>query len=201
MPPDAQPSVPRTPGRAGRPRRSDVEARLSTAVLSLLRSGGPGTVTMEAVAAESGVAKTTIYRRYANRAELMATVLTNAVGVPEALPEGSVREKIRFALREAWHQMTDVLGAGGLSAIVMDADPEFTELFRAALRPYDAALAAAIKADAQAGLLRPAVDADGMVTLFLGAYLGELVRRGRVDEGWLDRCLEIMWDALAPTNG
>ena len=195
-------STPPTPSphRGGRPRRADVESRLSAAALRLLRERGPAAVTVEAVAAESGLAKTTIYRRYANRAELLEAVLSSSVGDPEALPDGSVRDKIRFALREVWRQMADVLGPGGLGAIVMDADPQFTQLFRAALAPYDAALVARIEADRTAGLLRPDVDADGVVSLFLGAYLGELVRRGGVDEEWLDRCLEMMWRTLAPAG-
>jgi AcrR family transcriptional regulator len=183
--------------RPGRPRRPDVDLRLQSAVLSLLREGGPAAVTVEAVARRSGVAKTTVYRRHADRAELLTSVLDNAIGTPELPPDGTVREKIRFALQEAWRQMADVLGPGGLAAIVMDSDPEFTELFRAALRPYDSALVSLIREDARAGLLRADVDADGVVSLFLGAYLGEQVRRGRVDREWIDRCLDMMWLILA----
>jgi len=173
-----------------------VDARLESAVLSLLHGGGPAAVTMEAVAAESGVAKTTIYRRFANRAELLEKVLSTTIGQPGPVPEGSVRDKIRFALDRAWTQMTDILGPGGLAAIVMDADPEFTELFRQTLRPYDDALVARIREDAHAGLLRSDVDADGVVSLFVGAYLGELVRRGQVDDDWMDRSLDLIWAIL-----
>ena len=182
--------------RPGRPREAQVDRRLEAATLSLLRRGGPDAVTVEAVAQESGVAKTTIYRRYADRTELLTTVLRHAIGTPEVPPDGTVRDKIRFALREVWRQMSDVLGPGGLGAILRDADPQFTELFRAALRPYSQALVARIEEDVRAGLLRADVDADGAVSLFLGAYLGELVRRGRVDDDWLDRCLDMMWLVL-----
>jgi AcrR family transcriptional regulator len=173
---------------------------LESAVLALVRSGGPDAVNVEAVAAASGVAKTTIYRRYANRTELLKTVLENAIEKPERLADGSVRDKIRYALEQAWRHMADVLGPGGLSAIVLDADPRFTRLFRAALRPYEDALVAEIREDVDKGLLRPDVDADGVVSLFLGAYLGELIRRGTVDESWMERCLDMIWGLLAPTK-
>jgi hypothetical protein len=78
----------------------------------------------------------------------------------------------------------------------MDSDPEFTELFRATLRPYDEALADRIREDARAGLIRADVDAEAVVSLFVGAYLGELVRHGLVDDRWLDRCLDLLWAAL-----
>ena len=90
----------------------------------------------------------------------------------------------------------------GLAAIVGNSDPEFTGLFRAALRPYDKALVARIKDDAGAGRLRRDLDADGVVSLMFGAYLGELVRRGRVTSGWLDRSMEMIWTVMtSPDTG
>ena len=153
-------------------------------------------MTMEGVAARSGVAKTSIYRRYPNRGELLTAVLTNAIGVPQVPREGTVRDKIRFALVQAWHQMGDVLGPGGLAAIVSDQDPEFSEVFRAALRPYVDSLVERIRGDSDAGRLRPELDADGVVSLMIGAYLGELVRRGRVEPDWLDRTMEMLWTVM-----
>jgi len=189
-----------SPIARGRPRSSDLDARIHEATLELLRSGGPRAVTVEAVAATSGVAKTTIYRRHPHRTALLSAVLTSAIGAPHPPPDGDSRAKVRWSLQDAWHQMADVLGPGGLAAIVGGTDPEFTALFRAALTPYDDALTELIAADADAGLLRPDLDADAAVSLFLGAYLGEMVRRGRVGDDWLDRFLDLMWPALAPSQ-
>jgi hypothetical protein len=129
----------------------------------------------------------------------LTAVLSNAIGVPQVPREGTVRDKIRMALGEAWRQMEEVLGPGGLAAIVGNSDPEFTELFRAALRPYADALVKRIRKDSRAGLLRPGLDADGVVSLMIGAYLGELVRRGRVKRDWLDRSMEMIWTMMAQT--
>jgi AcrR family transcriptional regulator len=156
---------------------------------------------MEGVATHAGVAKTSIYRRHANRGAMLTAVLRDAIGVPEVPREGTVREKIRIALDQAWRQMTDVLGPGGLAAIVGNSDPEFTELFREALRPYDDALVTRIRDDAKAGRLRRNLDADGVVSLMFGAYLGELIRRGRVEPGWLDRSMEMIWSVMASRRG
>ena len=185
---------------AGRPRQSDLDVRIADAALALLRERGPSAVTMEGVAARAGIAKTSVYRRHHNRGELVTAVLKDAIGKPEVPREGTVREKIRTTLGQAWRQMTDVLGPGGLAALVGGSDPEFTRLFRAALRPYDKALVARIRDDAGAGRLREDLDADGVVSLMFGAYLGELVRRGRVSPGWLDRSMEMIWSVMAATD-
>ena len=175
-----------------------MDQRLQAAVLALLRDGGPGAVTMDRVAATSGVAKTTIYRRHPNRGELLTAVLSAAIGLPDVPDEGDVRDKIRYALEQAWHQMGGVLGPGGLAAIVGDSDPEFTELFRAALQPYVDNLVRRIREDVDAGLLREGLDAEGVVSLLVGAYLGELVRHGEVSPEWMDRALELLWVLMAP---
>lgn len=187
-----------SPARPGRPRAASVDQRLHQTVLQLLREGGPSAVTVDGVTSRSGVAKTTIYRRHSNRSELLTSVLASAVSTPEVPRDGSVRDKIRFALEQVWHQMDDVLGPGGLAALVANSDPEFTDLFRAALRPHVDMLVSRMREDADAGLLRPELDADGVVSLMIGAYLGELVRHGEVEPDWLDRTIEMLWILMAP---
>lgn len=181
----------------GRPRSEAATARLHASVLELLHEQGPGAVTIEAVSSLSGVAKTTIYRRHSDRRDLLRAVLHEALGTPRPPSEGTVRERIRVVLEELWRQMSDVLGRGGLAALVQGDDPEFTELFRAALAPFDDALVARIAEDTRAGLLRADVHADAVVSLLVGAYLGELVRHGEVVDGWLDRCLDLIWATVA----
>lgn len=174
-----------------------MDQRLHAAVLELLRERGPGAITIDGVVSVSGVAKTTIYRRHANRGELLTAALAEAIGVPDVPREGTVRDKIRAALEQVWHQMRDVLGPGGLAAIVGNSDPEFTDLFRAALRPHVDVLVARISNDVEAGLLRPDLDSEGVVSLMVGAYLGQLVLRGDVEPDWLDRSLEMLWTLMA----
>jgi AcrR family transcriptional regulator len=194
----ASPAKPAAPARQGRPRAASVDRRLHDTVLELLREGGPSAVTIDGVTSRSGVAKTTIYRRHPNRDHLLRFVLANAVGTPQVPHEGSVRDKIRFALEQVWHRMGAVLGPGGLAALIANSDPEFTDLFRDALRPYVDVLVSRMRDDVDAGLLRPGLDADGVVSLMVGAYLGELVRHGEVEPGWLDRTLELLWMLMAP---
>jgi AcrR family transcriptional regulator len=182
--------------RRGRPRSAETDERIRGAALRLLHDHGPGAVTVEAVAASSGVAKTTIYRRYVDRDDLLRAALAAVIGDPGDPPRADPRERIRWALDQTWHQMADVLGPGGLAAVVGDTDRRFTELFRRVLAPYTDALVTLILADVAAGQLRRDLDADATVSLFVGAYLGELVRRGAVDEAFADRCLHLMWVAM-----
>jgi AcrR family transcriptional regulator len=186
----------RSPGR-GRPRREETDRGIHEAALRLLREGGPGAVTVEAVAAQSGVAKTTIYRRYADREAVLRAALKAAIVPPEEPIGDTAREKIRWALDQAWHQMAEVLGRGGVSAILGNTDPRFTALFRRVLTPYTSALVDLIRSDMAAGELRRDLDPDTVVSLLIGAYMGELVRRGRVGKGFIGKCVDLMWVAMS----
>lgn len=61
----------------GRPVDPNKDRDILNAGRSLLFEKGPQGVTMEAVARAAGVAKPTLYRRYANRDELLAAVALN----------------------------------------------------------------------------------------------------------------------------
>jgi AcrR family transcriptional regulator len=181
----------------GRPRREETDRSIHEAALRLLRTGGPAAVTVEAVATESGVAKTTIYRRYADRGSVLRAALKAAIKPPEEPIGTTPREKIRWALDQTWHQMSQVLGRGGVSAILGNTQPEFTRLFRSVLTPYADALVQLIRVDMAAGELRRDLDPDTVVSLLIGAYLGELLRRGRVDKAFSERCVDVIWVAMS----
>lgn len=184
------------PARPGRPRREETDRSIHEAALTLLRERGPAAVTVEAVAAGSGVAKTTIYRRYADREAVLRSALSAAIGTPGEPAGTTARQKIEWALDQTWRQMAEVLGRGGLSAILQDADPRFTDLFRNVLSPYTDALVDLMRADMAAGELRPDLRPDTVVSVLIGAYLGELLRRGRVDDDFEARVLDLMWSAM-----
>ena len=119
-----------------------------------------------------------------------------AVSAPADLSGLPARERLRAALDQTWRDVDDVLGRGGLAAVVADTDPEFTVLVRAVMEPYLDELAALVVRDRDAGLLRPDLDADAAVTLFVGAYLAHLVRYGDVGDTSVGRSLDLLWTAM-----
>ena len=85
-------SAPRSPGR---PRSSHADAAIIDAVLGLLAEGTTvEALTMEAVAARAGVGKATIYRRFADKDELVLAAVA-AIKQPPPEPVGeSVRDDL-----------------------------------------------------------------------------------------------------------
>src|SRR5437588_13131394 len=56
----------------GRPRNADTDSAILAATCELLVDNGYGRLSMEAVAARSGVGKPTLYRRWSSKAALVA---------------------------------------------------------------------------------------------------------------------------------
>lgn len=171
----------------GRPRRADVDDRILEAAGALLRERGPGAVHVDAVATRSGVARTTIYRRYSGRRDLLAAALARVTDSGPVPVGPDVQEKLRQVLERVRAVIDTGVGRGGVAAVITDADPEFTQALRAALSGLLEPLMLAMSADAEQGLLREDVDPDALMNLAFGSYLGELLRYGEERADWLDR--------------
>ncbi len=69
------------------------------------------TTRSDSVAARSGVARTTIYRRHRSRAKLMTAVLDELVQSPLPAPDLPVAEKLRWVLERVGDVLTHGLGS------------------------------------------------------------------------------------------
>src|SRR5688572_4371387 len=90
----------RTAGVRVRGRAADVVERVLTATGEELSRAGYAALRVEDVAARSGVNKTTIYRRWPNKAELVAAALREMTTQPAAIDTGSLRDDLRASLLE-----------------------------------------------------------------------------------------------------
>jgi len=180
----------------GRPRRAETDAALMGATVELMREKGPMGVTVEAVSARSGVARTTIYRRYDNRRELIEAAIDPVV--ERALPplDLSLAAKVRWVLEQV-EDLFDRLGAGTVAAIIGDSDPEFTGALRDALERQVIALRMQIQSEIDNGHVGADVDPDALVGLLLGAYLSEVLRHGAPRAGWVEGAVDLLARAIA----
>jgi AcrR family transcriptional regulator len=90
-----------TGGRSD-PRPARSRARLLDAATALLRSGGPGAVTIDAVTRSANVARATLYRHFSSANDLLAASFVSLIPPPPMPPEdGSLRDRLT-AIVVAW---------------------------------------------------------------------------------------------------
>jgi AcrR family transcriptional regulator len=180
----------------GRPRRAETEERLMRAAAELLREKGPAGVSIDAVASRSGVARTTIYRRFESRRQLIAAVIAPAVDRPLPPLDLPLAGKVRWVLDQVAEMFGAGLGRGAIAAIISDSDPDFTGALREALERRLDALRAQISVDIDAGEVARHVDPDAVIGLLFGAYLSEVLRHGEPRMGWTDATADLLAKAL-----
>jgi AcrR family transcriptional regulator len=186
--------------RRGRPRHPEVDERITAAALELLRSRGPHAVNIDAVATLSGVARTTIYRRYRTREELLASILDGIVEQPFAPPDQSLEHQLHWMLDRARLLFEQGLGRGGTAAVLADSDPEFTDALQRRLHDALSVLKQDIGSAVEAGRLGAEVDADALVGAIFGAYLAEVLQYAAPRAGWEDRTVALLLRGIASSR-
>ncbi|WP_369395532.1 TetR/AcrR family transcriptional regulator (plasmid) [Streptomyces sp. CG1] len=126
----------------GRPRDAKRAAAILDATLRLLTEVGYDQLSMEAVAARARVGKTTIYRRYRDKAALVAAAVDHrAGGTPPTTRSGDLRENllatVQWLAQEIAEQEVGLLGA--LFAGIR-SDPKLAATIRRILRRDEAAM-------------------------------------------------------------
>ncbi|MGZ8714842.1 MAG: TetR/AcrR family transcriptional regulator [Mycobacterium sp.] len=173
--------------------RPDVDDGIADATLALLRTKGPRSVTVEAVAARSGIAKTTIYRRHSDRRDMLAAALSRVTNPEPLAVDAQPADRLRWLIHDAVKTIEVGIGFGGLAAMLTDDDPDFTKLFRRILVRQRAELESVIDAAKADGSFRDDVEGATLVDAIVGAHIAEHARTGRVAAGWEARLFDLFW--------
>jgi AcrR family transcriptional regulator len=119
-------------GRGGRPRDPSRDGAIRAAILTVLADAGYAGLTMDAVAAEAGVGKATIYRRWRTKSDLVADAVSSLRGDPATAPDtGSLEEDLRILMHWMVATVNGPIGAATLSLLsILPHEPELREAFQ-----------------------------------------------------------------------
>lgn len=130
---------------AGRP-RAELRATVFAATLRTVSDRGYAGATMDRIAAAAGVAKTTIYRRWPTKGELVVDVLLDAFG-PVPLPSASAEVILESGIRWIAGKIGDPGVGAAFAGVFSDAvsDPALREVLATRFQePYRIALQSAL---------------------------------------------------------
>ncbi|WP_300767534.1 TetR/AcrR family transcriptional regulator C-terminal ligand-binding domain-containing protein [uncultured Bifidobacterium sp.] len=180
-------------------RSEDVDRRLADAVLRLA-AAGTRPVSIQSVSDTSGVAKTTIYRRYRNSSELvdgMSTMMSELI--PLSLDLEPSRDNLTVLLSRFAHSLDRHIDIRLLGLIIASDNPLVTQLKSSLVSPTRRAAEAFVRRGVDTGVFRSDTD----VTAVMDNILGSLIvgaSRGEDPSPWADREARILWRALAASN-
>jgi AcrR family transcriptional regulator len=179
--------------------------RVLEASRELLAESGVQGLTIDGVAARSGVAKTTIYRHWRSKEDLALEVLLEmteqVVEVPEL--DGARDEFVALVTRVIEILETTLMGRV-MKGLVSDlaTDPTLADAFRervVALRLKE--IHHLIERGTQRGDLRADADAELLHDLLFGAVYHRLLLSGRtLDHTYAEQVVDSMIASITPTN-
>ena len=191
--------------RRGRPRSTETQDRILAATAELLSEGGFQAVTMEAVAARAGVAKTTLYRWWPNRAAVaLDCVSARMTPIADKSGRGSYRERFRRQLKATIRLLNSEQGQAILALIgAKQTDPPLGRAYSEQIaRPRRAQTRTLAQQAIEESELAPGTDPD----LFLDAIYGPLYYRKVVSgepvtDGFIDHIVDAAFRAFSMSDG
>ena len=194
MPPPPSTTPRPRPGRGGRPRAPSRDDVSRAAIRRLLGDVGYGALTMDAVAAEAGVGKATIYRRWRTKQDLVIDTVSelNRAWTLDA-DTGSLEGDLRQLVHRMVEMMASPVGAATRSLLAaMQHEPALVDAFRegpmAVWRRAYADMWARAQARGEVGPGMPqSIPAEASTALLVQRWLAT---REPVDAAYADAVLE-----------
>jgi AcrR family transcriptional regulator len=186
----------------GRPRSAEADAAIVDAVLALLAESGFEGVTVEAVAQRAGVARSTVYRRFPDRAHLVESVLHQACQIPVVDPDtGSVGGDLVAIATGLRRVLTTTEFGRALPAVVAAAagHAEVAEAHRAFVATRRRVSLDAVRRGVERGEVDPDLDPEVLIDMVVGPVFHRLfMSRRAVPDEWIAELVERSVRACAP---
>ncbi|MEU3250790.1 TetR/AcrR family transcriptional regulator [Streptomyces sp. NPDC006997] len=202
------PTPPVPAGRAGRPRSAAADAAILAATRAALVELGWSKLTLGDVATRAGVAKTTLYRRWPGKNELVVDAVAELFDELRLPDRGTLAADIEGVVLQFATILARPEARSGLMAVVAEStrDDALRERIRASIVDRQKRLVLEGRARAQdRGELPPEsdpVEASRAVDLVFDMVAGAVVHRclisaGPVDETWARGFTEVLISGLA----
>ncbi|NUW40106.1 TetR/AcrR family transcriptional regulator [Nonomuraea rhodomycinica] len=188
---------------AGRPRSEKAEKAIIEATLDLIAEGmGVAELSIEAIASRAGVGKTTIYRRWSNKEDLVADSLATLKAPLPPVGGVSVRDDLITLLAamqtEAGQDRTRCL----MNIAMSDADryPRLMGRFvKVAVEPRRKAVRDVVQRGVDTGELRPDIDVEVALASLSGAMLWHTKWGGvELTDGLAERIVDQVLSGIGP---
>lgn len=192
----AQTSEANSPAPRSRARRTQTDDKIATAVLAITRREGLNAVSIDAVAAESGVAKTTIYRRYDNRVEMLNGV-AQQLGPPPAKDYPATREGLHEILADLQDTLEKKIGLGLIGGLLSGEHTDLEELHARVVTPNIERLRKYFRTGEAQGAFRAGLDYEQLVEMIIGGlFVGDALRE-ELPSGWATDLVGLLWPMIS----
>ncbi|MDX6328709.1 MAG: hypothetical protein QOI83_1092 [Streptomycetaceae bacterium] len=189
----------------GRPRDPLIEEAILRAAHQRLAAEGYSRMTIGNVAADAGVTRPTVYRRWSTKHDLVVDALDyrfraeQAAYPPMDLDAMSAREAVIEAVRRANPRGRSKTGITLIGNVLAESEhaPGFLDLVREhAVKPRRKRLLDTLRAVQARGGIRTDLDLDLFADLCMGTYFAAYVRTGEDNPNLPARVVDTLWSTM-----
>ncbi|HWR47049.1 MAG TPA: TetR/AcrR family transcriptional regulator [Pseudonocardiaceae bacterium] len=194
------------PKGRGRPRDPAVEKAILRATLARLVSDGYARMTIGDIAADAGVTRPTVYRRWADKHDLVVDALDFSLQQEQVEhPAGEIgqlppEEALTEALRRIVPPGVRERGLGLIGNVMAEAkhNPGLLKLVQQHLIvPQLRVFVETLQCLQKQGHIRAGLNLDVIADLCLGSYFATYLRTGELDPALPDRVVGALWAMIA----
>jgi AcrR family transcriptional regulator len=161
--------------RPGRPRSAEADTAIIDATLELIVDGGIDGLSVESVAARAGVGKATIYRRWANKDELVEDALSSLSDALPELPEGdNTRDRLVVMVEQIRAKSVETCSGRLMPRMLSYATQHpdlFTHYYTSVIQPRRERYRVVLAEGIASGQLRADLDIELAATLIAAPML------------------------------
>lgn len=185
--------------RPGRPRSAEADRAIVDATLKLLYEEGYAGMSMESVAEAAGVGKTTVYRRYRDKEDLVTAAIAAMPGLNELPDSGDTRADVLELLQRVVRGKERVQSMRLLGTLWAEEErnPDLVRLFRErVIAPRRAMMIEVLRRGQERGELRDDFDPALVTEMLVGAHFARQFNGRPFPRDWGTQVVDTIWPAL-----
>ena len=183
--------------------RERTDSKIMRATLEIIIAQGIGAVNIESVARRSGVAKTTIYRRYANTDDLIRHLtLTVAPSLDFSALEPS-RESLRTVLRRIIDCFDEEFELKAIGVVLSSENAHLRNIAQGVIEPAAERFYDFLRRGMASGAFRDGLDAPFLFQTVLGsmlAYKALGASSAAPHADWAGNMTGLLWASIRPAQ-
>lgn len=188
-----QPVPPTAERGPGRPREPELDQRILDAALRLMAQSGYVRMSMDAVAAEAGVTKPTIYRRYAGKMELALAAIVAYCDQEPPIYSGETRADLIVQMNHLRRALDRPYGMAMIGTVLAEEHetPELLASFRTYLvQPRREAVQAILEQARARGELRSDASLEVAANMLIGPYYAQYLAGVPFAADWSEQIVD-----------
>lgn len=193
--------------------RELTDRKIVQAALEIAVSQGVSAVTIEEVARRSGVAKTTIYRRYRNTADMLSRLRTlTIVGSSELAGLEPSRGNLLLLLQRVMERFTTDVGIRAVGVVLASDNAFFHGIIGQVIIPEQRRFSEFLRRGELAGVFRHGLHPGFLFSTIMGSLVAYRALPGddeearddmdapRHEPSWAEQMTSLLWPTIATTT-